>query len=76
MEKTIWHMGLHEVLEISSNTRNAVHEHVSVRRVSGGWIYSNFYTNTENGQIHETSVFVPYSVNLKGPSAKITSSVI
>ncbi|SHH75467.1 hypothetical protein [Flavobacterium johnsoniae] len=65
MEKTIWNMELHEVLELNNDKSTAsINETVLVMRVAGGWIYTKLYNNTLNSQRVETSVFVPYSPKL------------
>lgn len=66
-EKSIYDLGLHETLEIDKNTQ--------VRRVPGGWIYSNYKAIRKEGKYSTStapdfttlwrelvsSQFVPYS---------------
>lgn len=54
-EKTIYDLGLHEVLELPKGALNTI-----VQRVPGGWIY-NTWSFSEGVGMSESTTFVPYS---------------
>ena len=55
MEKSIYHMELHQTLNLSEPP-------VTILRVSGGWIYTTYTTDMP---YQLSSVFVPYNSELQ-----------